>query len=155
MAAGHRVLRAARGVLDGGWHGATLDQDGPRARHPTMRDATLLQLALGLTPPWTVTGSDFDAEARRLDIQIDFAASSRFICPTCGAALRWSHKCESTFPSVRMVIRYPEHWRWGAIRMVQEDLGGFGDERLRRVGARLLEAMSEQPTTCVHALAND
>ena len=39
--------------------------------------------------------------------------------------------------------------------MVQQDLGGFGDERLRRVGARLLEAMSEQPTTCVHALAND
>jgi transposase len=41
---------------------------------------------LGLTPPWTVTGSDFDAEARRLDIQIDFAAGSRFTCPTCGAA---------------------------------------------------------------------
>ena len=41
------------------------------------------------------------------------------------------------------------------ICMVQEDLGGFGDERLRRVGARLLEAMSEQPTTCVHALATD
>jgi hypothetical protein len=33
--------------------------------------------------------------------------------------------------------------------MVQEDLGGFGDARLRRVGARLLEAMGEQPTTCV------
>lgn len=39
--------------------------------------------------------------------------------------------------------------------MVQEDLGGFGDERLRRVGARLLEAMSERPTTCVHAVAKD
>lgn len=39
--------------------------------------------------------------------------------------------------------------------MVQEGLGGFGDARLRRVGARLLEAMSEQPTTCVHALARD
>jgi hypothetical protein len=39
--------------------------------------------------------------------------------------------------------------------MVQEDLGGFGDARLRRVGARLLEAMVEQPTTCVHALAED
>lgn len=51
-----------------------------------MRDTTLLQLALGLTPPWTVTGSDFDVEARRLDIQIDFAAGSRFSCPTCGAA---------------------------------------------------------------------
>jgi len=39
--------------------------------------------------------------------------------------------------------------------MVQEDLGGFGDARLRRVGARLLEAMGEQPTTCLHALAKD
>ena len=39
--------------------------------------------------------------------------------------------------------------------MVQEDLGGFGDARLRRVGARLLEAMSEHPSSCVHALAKD
>lgn len=39
--------------------------------------------------------------------------------------------------------------------MVQEDLGGFGDARLRRVGARLLEALGEQPTTCIHALAKD
>ncbi len=50
-----------------------------------MRDTTLLQLALGLTPPWTVTASDFDAAARRLDIRIDFAPGSRFTCPTCGA----------------------------------------------------------------------
>ena len=28
-----------------------------------MRDTNLLQLALGLTPPWTVTRSDFDPEA--------------------------------------------------------------------------------------------
>ncbi len=39
--------------------------------------------------------------------------------------------------------------------MVQEDLGGFGDARLRRIGARLLEAMDEQPTTCLHVLAKD
>ena len=51
-----------------------------------MRDTKLLQLALGLTPPWTVTRSDFDPEARRLDIEIDFAPGSRFACPTCGAA---------------------------------------------------------------------
>ena len=51
-----------------------------------MRDTNLLQLALGLTPPWTVTRSDFDPEAKRLDIQIDFAPGSRFPCPTCGAA---------------------------------------------------------------------
>ena len=43
-----------------------------------MRDISLLQLALGLAPPWTVTGSDFDAEARRLGIHIDFTAGSRF-----------------------------------------------------------------------------
>ena len=46
----------------------------------------LLQLALGLTPPWTVIRSDFDPEARRLDIDIDFAPGSRFACPSCGAA---------------------------------------------------------------------
>jgi transposase len=51
-----------------------------------MRDTSLLQLALGIVPPWAVTDSDFDAEARRLDIHIDFAAGSRFACPSCSAA---------------------------------------------------------------------
>ena len=51
-----------------------------------MRDTPLLQLALGLTPPWTVSRSDFDPEAHRLDIQIDFTPGSRFACPVCGAA---------------------------------------------------------------------
>jgi transposase len=51
-----------------------------------MRETALLQLALGLTPPWTVSRADFDPEARRLDIQIDFVAGSRFACPACGAA---------------------------------------------------------------------
>jgi transposase len=51
-----------------------------------MRDIALLQLGLGLTPPWTVSRADFDPEARRLDVQIDFTSGSRFACPTCGAA---------------------------------------------------------------------
>ncbi len=51
-----------------------------------MRDTSLLQQALGLPPPWTVSRSDFDPEAHRLDIEIGFASSSRFACPTCGAA---------------------------------------------------------------------
>ncbi len=51
-----------------------------------MRDTTLLQLALALTPPWTVSRSDFDPEAHRLDIEIDFPSGSRFACPSCGAA---------------------------------------------------------------------
>src|SRR4051812_32644360 len=51
-----------------------------------MRDTTLMQQALGLTPPWTVVRSDFDTAAGRLDVQIDFIPGSRFACPTCGAA---------------------------------------------------------------------
>jgi transposase len=51
-----------------------------------MRDTALLQLALGLTSPWSVSRADFDAKAHRLDIQIDFAPGSRFACPICGAA---------------------------------------------------------------------
>jgi len=51
-----------------------------------MRDTSLLQQALGLTPPWTVSRADFDPEAHRLDIQIGFAPGSRFACPACGAA---------------------------------------------------------------------
>jgi transposase len=84
MAAGHR--EAARSVLDGGEHGASLEQDGQSDGGPPMRETALLQLALGLTPPWTVSRSDFDPDARRLDIQIDFVPCSRFTCPTCGAA---------------------------------------------------------------------
>src|SRR3954463_16777028 len=59
-----------------------------RARHgePTMRDTTLMQQALGLTPPWTVVRSDFDTAAGRLDVEIDFTPGSRFACPNCGAA---------------------------------------------------------------------
>ena len=48
-----------------------------------MRDTDLFQLALGLVPPWMVKGCVFDAEARRLDIEIDFARGGRFPCPQC------------------------------------------------------------------------
>jgi transposase len=51
-----------------------------------MRDTNLLQVALGLTPPWSVTGRDFDPAAKRLDIQIDFTPGSRFACRHCAAA---------------------------------------------------------------------
>jgi transposase len=51
-----------------------------------MRDTTLMQQALGLTPPWTVVRSDFDTAAGRLDVEINFTPGSRFACPNCGAA---------------------------------------------------------------------
>lgn len=49
-----------------------------------MRDTDLLQLALGLTPPWQVSSLDFDPQQRRLDINIDFPRGSTFSCPKCG-----------------------------------------------------------------------
>jgi hypothetical protein len=62
-----------------------------------MRDTALMEVALGLTRPWTVTGSDFDAQAGRIDIQIDFPAGSRFACPVCNAAGCTLHDTERKF----------------------------------------------------------
>jgi len=51
-----------------------------------MKDTDLMQLALGLTPPWLVTSSTFSVEEKRLDIRIDFPTGSAFACPVCGAS---------------------------------------------------------------------
>jgi transposase len=51
-----------------------------------MRDNDLFQLALGITQPWFVASSGFDADNKRLDIQLDFKSGSRFDCPECKAA---------------------------------------------------------------------
>ena len=51
-----------------------------------MRDTDLFQLALGLVPPWQVKACAFDAERKRLDIEIDFFRGGRFPCPECAKA---------------------------------------------------------------------
>jgi transposase len=65
-----------------------------------MRDLETFQAALGLKQPWFVTGSRFDAAAKRLDIDIWFDRRALFTCPSCGAAqcpvydarsLTWRH----------------------------------------------------------------
>lgn len=38
----------------------------------------LFQAALGVSPPWQVTGADFDLAAKTLTIRVDFIAGSRF-----------------------------------------------------------------------------
>ncbi len=48
-----------------------------------MRDTELLQLALGLAPPWLVKSAAFDATGKRLDIDLDFSKGGRFACPEC------------------------------------------------------------------------
>ena len=48
-----------------------------------MRDIDLFQMALGLTPPWQVSASEFNPDKRRLDIRLDFPKGSTFTCPEC------------------------------------------------------------------------
>ena len=50
-----------------------------------MRDTDLFQAALGLSPPWVVSRSEFDADLKQLDLHIDFSPGSRFACASCGA----------------------------------------------------------------------
>lgn len=59
-----------------------------------MRETELLQQALGLTPPWRVTGSSFDPISKRLDIKLDFPRGSRFSCPECHASDCPAHDTE-------------------------------------------------------------
>src|SRR5689334_19650411 len=51
-----------------------------------MRDIDLFQLALGLVPPWMVAAANFDAERKRLEIEVDFKVGGRFACPECSKA---------------------------------------------------------------------
>lgn len=50
------------------------------------QDLLLFQAALGLTVPWQVTSVEFDADAKRLDLRVDFVKGSTFCCPECDRA---------------------------------------------------------------------
>jgi transposase len=51
-------------------------------------------MALGLTPPWQVSSSEFDPQRKRLDIMIDFPRGSSFTCPECQKAGMKAHDTE-------------------------------------------------------------
>ena len=51
-----------------------------------MRDLELFQMALGLTAPWYVARTSFDAGEKRLDIYLDFRRGGRFSCSECGVS---------------------------------------------------------------------
>src|SRR5664279_1955520 len=53
------------------------------------RDVDLNEMfgaALGLAEPWRVTSVEFDQEAGRLDLGLDFPRGARFRCPEPGCA---------------------------------------------------------------------
>jgi transposase len=60
----------------------------------------LFTIALGLSSPWKVVRTTFDADRKRLDLEVDFTAGSTFVCPECrrggcpvydSAVKRWRH----------------------------------------------------------------
>jgi transposase len=124
-----------------------------------MRDTNLLQLALALTPPWTVTGSEFDPEAHRLDIHIDFPAGSRFACPECAAADCPAHDTEQM---TWRHLNFFQHQAWLHARVPRVRCGKCGVRRVRVPWARagsgftlLFEAllMAMVPAMPVNAVA--
>lgn len=50
------------------------------------QDLLPFQVAFGLGDPWQVTSVELDAEAKRLDLRVDFAKGAPFLCAECERA---------------------------------------------------------------------
>jgi transposase len=48
-----------------------------------MDDKLLIQMALGITPPWYVKDINLDISKKRMDIYLDFTRGTKFPCPVC------------------------------------------------------------------------
>ncbi|ETA66605.1 ISL3 family transposase [Methanolobus sp. WCC1] len=48
-----------------------------------MDDKLLIQMALGITPPWYVKDIDLNVSKKRMDIYLDFTKGTKFPCPVC------------------------------------------------------------------------
>ena len=67
----------------------------------------LFEVALGLTPPWSVTAVSFDESSKVLTINVDFAAGSRFAVE----GVEGEHPVHDTLHSWQQ--RQLKHlWRW-------------------------------------------
>ena len=51
-----------------------------------MDELGLFTAALGLTGPWRVARTEFDAQQTRLDLYLEFDRGARFPCPVGGCA---------------------------------------------------------------------
>jgi transposase len=90
--------------------------------------------------------SDFDPEAHRLDIQIDFAPGGRFACPPCGAA-----DCPA-FDTERKTRRHPDFFHHLAyltarVPRVRCDSCGIKTVNVPRVGEHAREGRPDSGFT--------
>ena len=88
-----------------------------------MKDTELLQMALGLAPPWQVSTAEFNSDEKRLDIRIDFPKGSTFTCPKCGAA---GVKAHDTVEKTWRHLNFFQHEAYLTARVARIDCGKCG-----------------------------
>jgi len=88
-----------------------------------MKDIDLFQMALGLTPPWQVSSSEFDPDKRRLDIHLDFPRGSTFQCPECGQE---ELKAYDTVTKTWRHLNFFQHEAYLTARVPRTDCGKCG-----------------------------
>jgi transposase len=65
----------------------------------------LFETALGISAPWFVAGTDFNAQARMLTIRVDFASGSRFAVPDVDG----EHPVHDTVPKRYRHLNFFQH----------------------------------------------
>jgi transposase len=129
-----------------------------------MPDVDLFQKALGLDEPWEVVDVGFDAEQRRLDLRIDFAKGSVFVCPECG---RPGLKARDTETKTWRHLDFFQHQAYLTARVPRVECPEHGVHQVRVPWARersgftlLFEALvmalvKEMPVAAVAALIGE
>lgn len=98
-----------------------------------MKDIDLIQLALGLAPPWKVVRCQFDPLQKRLDIHLDFPRGSRFPCSACGQADRPIHDTE---PKTWRHLNFFQHQTYLLARVPRTDCDQCGVKQVEVPWAR-------------------
>lgn len=88
-----------------------------------MRETELLQMALGLAPPWEVAAAEFDPEKKRLDIRLDFPKGSTFTCPVCGQV---GQKAYDTIKKTWRHLNFFQHETYLTARVARIDCDQCG-----------------------------
>ena len=99
-----------------------------------MKDTELLQLALGLAPPWQVSTAEFSPDEKRLDIRLDFPKGSTFTCPKCGVA---GVKAHDTVEKTWRHLNFFQHEAYLTARVARIDC--------RTCGTHLVEVPWSRP----------
>ena len=88
-----------------------------------MKDAELLQMALGLAPPWQVSTAEFNPDEKRLDIRLDFPKGSTFSCSKCGLS---GVKAHDTIEKTWRHLNFFQHEAYLTARVARIDCDKCG-----------------------------